>query len=126
MSDLVVTVPKNLWRMWIEEGDLPGQPATDEWAFYIGGGRPPITPGERVYVVAHGRLRGYSPLIRVAETERGWALVRANDAVAVTIPDPIQGFRGWRKVWWDRRVELPFPDWMTAGLPEQKQGGLRL
>jgi hypothetical protein len=122
----LVTVPQKLRAMWIEEGDLPGQPATDEWAFYIGGGRPPIQPRERVYVVAHGRLRGYAPLVRVAETERGWALVRANDAVAVTIATPIPGFRGWRKVWWPRAQEVPFPDWMTAGLPEKRQGELRL
>gem|GEM_PF-5129882 len=71
MSDVVVTVPKRLWEDWIEEGDLPGESwSGEEWHFYLSGAVPRIQPGERVYVVAYGRLRGYAPLVRF-EPARG-------------------------------------------------------
>ena len=120
MTDVVVTVPKDRWAEWIAEGDLPGE----EWGFgdagafgwydfYIGGPMPDIKPSERVYIVAHGRLRGYAPLVR----RTAHSLIRRGDAVAVTIPTPIQGFRGWRYRWWHRDEETPFPDWQTEGVP---------
>lgn len=122
MSDLVVTVPKTLWADWIDEGDAVGEPETgEEWGFFLGGPRPPITAGERLYVVAWGLLRGYAPVTRVERTDRGWAICRRAGAVAVTIEEPIPGFRGWQKVWWPREAERPFPDWMTAGLPERER-----
>jgi hypothetical protein len=115
MSDIVVTVPKTLWLDWIYEGDAVGEtPTGQEWGFFLGGPRPTIDPGERVYVVAHGRLRGYAPLTRVMRTDRGFALCREAGAVAVTIDEPIAGFRGWRKRWWDRASERPFPEWEFA------------
>lgn len=116
MTDVVVTVPKGRWEEWIAEGDLPGQPwgagdaGSDGWYdFYLGGPLPSIQPGERVYVVAHGRLRGYAPLVRVDRYEN--SLVRQGGAVAVTIDEPIRGFQGWRYRWWDRAAEHPFPEW---------------
>lgn len=112
MTDVVVTCPKHLWPLWIAEGDLPGEDATgDEYAFYLGGPVPKIELGERVYVVAHGKLRGYAPLIRVEPNYRGWSLIRADGAVACTIPEPVTGFRGFRYRWWQREDEMPFPDW---------------
>lgn len=109
--DVVVTVPKWFWLDWIDEGDAVGEPPTgEEWGFFMGGPPPRIEPGERVYVVAHGRLRGYAPLTRVARTERGFALCRQGGAVAVTIAEPIGGFRGWRERWWKREEEIPFPN----------------
>jgi len=111
--DVVVTVPKSFGlQAWIDEGDLPG----DEWCglnwhFYLGGAIPKIEPGERVYIVYNNRLRGYAPLVRVERTSRGCALVRHNDAVAITITEPIQGFRGFRYRWWNPSEEVPFPDW---------------
>lgn len=115
MSDLVVTVPKNLWAMWLEEGDLPGDPYSgDESTFYLGGGRPPIVAGERLYIVAHDRLRGYAPVVRVDATGRGYGIIREGGAVALTIAESIIGFRGFRKRWWDRAIEKPFHDWKTA------------
>lgn len=37
----VVTVPKDLWLPWLEEGDLPGEPwAGGYWSFYTGGAFP--------------------------------------------------------------------------------------
>lgn len=45
-----------------------------------------------------------------------FALVRRAGAVAVTIPEPITGFRGWRYRWWPREAEVPFPDWRTQGV----------
>ena len=112
MSDVVVTVPKRLWQDWIDEGDLPGDADTgDEYAFYLGGPKPVMVPGDRVYVVAHGKLRGYAPLTRIMSSPSGFALCREGNAVACTIPEPIIGFRGWRYVWWSRADETPFPDW---------------
>ena len=115
MTDVCVTVPKAKWIEWIEEGDLPGDEETgDEYAFYLGGLWPSIRPGERVYIVAHGKLRGYAPLTYIATAySRGFALVRGGGAVACTIDEPITGFRGWKYVWWDRVDEKPFPDWRS-------------
>lgn len=112
MSDVVVTVPKNRWADWIDEGDLPGQEwdGTYQYSFYVSSA-PSIDPGERVYIVAHGRLRGYAPLAHLDPAGSGYSLVRYGGAVAVTIPDPIGGFRGFRYRWWDRRDEVPFPNW---------------
>lgn len=123
MSDYVVTVPKHLWWDWIAEGDLPGDaPTGEDWAFYQGGSPPAeFTHGvhrdARLYVVAHGRLRGYAPITRVVLTERGFAFCRGGAAVACTIDERIVGFRGYRKRWWDRAIEQPFPSWQTAGVP---------
>jgi hypothetical protein len=115
VSDLVVTVPKPMWFDWLDEGDAAGEPATgEEWGFYLGGIRPAIEPGERLYVVAHGLLRGYAHVTRVSYTGNDWVICRGGDAVACTIAEPVQGFRGWRRAWWRREDELPFPDWRTA------------
>lgn len=110
--DVVVTVPKDLWEDWLDEGDLPGdQPTGEEWGFFTSGARPNIAPGDRVYIVAHGKLRGYAPLTRLEVEGRSLAFGREGGAVAVTIEEPIRGFRGWRYRWWDRQAERPFPDW---------------
>ncbi len=126
MSDLVVTVPKDIWADWIDEGDAVGEPdAGVEWSFLLGGGRPRIEPGERLYVVAWGMLRGYAPVTRVMQTERGWAICRRGGAVAVTIAEPVRGFRGWRERWWDRETETPFQDWQTAGLTPRERNWVK-
>lgn len=113
MSDVVVTVPKWFWPEWIVEGDAAGEPASGElWDFYMGGSAPRMKPGERVYIVAHNKLRGYAPLVRVERTgPYSFSLIRGGGAVAVTIDEPIRGFRGWRERWWDQAIERPFPDW---------------
>lgn len=116
MSDVVVTCPKWFWEEWIAEGDAAGDPPTgEEWDFHLGGRPPKISPGERVYIVCRGRLRGYAPLVRllVDQDGRGYSLIRAAGAVAVTIPQPIKGFRGFQYRWWDYAIEQPFPDWRT-------------
>jgi hypothetical protein len=118
MPDVVVTVPKAIWEDWIAEGDAAGDPESgEEWGFYTGGGTPRIEPGERVYVVAHGRLRGYAPLTRLARAGPRVVFCRKGGAVAVTIAPPIRGFQGWQYRWWDRKIEIPFPDWKTADVP---------
>lgn len=115
-ADVVVTVPKSFgWENWIEEGDPAGEPwSGEEWHFYLGGAKPIQTkPGARVYVVHNGQLRGYAPLVRIEDAGRGWAFVRRGGAVALTIPAPILGFRGWRYRWWSREAEVSFPEWRT-------------
>lgn len=114
MSDIVVTVPKDRWREWLSEGDLADEPyaGLEEYHFYVPTA-PAIDPGERVYVVAHGKLRGYAPLVRVDRTASGFGLVRHGGAVAVTLDQPVRGFQGWRYRWWDRTEERPFPDWRS-------------
>lgn len=143
MSDVVVTVPKDRWLDWIAEGETPDDPTVEcelcgrrltlaeyeahrigegidwegprpEWAFYLAS-LPNVRPGDRVYIVAHGRLRGYAPLVRVDTNGVGaaGALIRHGGAVAVTIAEPIRGFQGWRYRWWEYADEVPFPDWRT-------------
>ena len=120
MTDVVVTVPMRLWEEWIEEGDLPGDPPGDmESHFWLWGGRlPRMESGDRVYIVAHGKLRGFAPLVRIERrcelNPNAGCLVRNGDAEAVTIAEPIRGFQGWRYCWWDRADEVPFPGWRDA------------
>jgi hypothetical protein len=110
--DVVVTVPKGIWEDWIEEGDLPGDPPTgEEWGFFTSGGRPKIQPGDRVYIVAHGKLRGFAPLTRLEVDGNRLVFGREGGAEALTIDEPIVGFRGWRYRWWERKDEKPFPEW---------------
>ncbi len=116
MTDVVVTVPKSFGlERWIAEGDPAGAPwSGQEWHFYLGGPLPKIEPGERVYVVYNGKLRGFAPLVRIHRYPvpyRRFALVRRGGAEAVTIAEPIRGFRGFRYRWWEREQERPFPDW---------------
>lgn len=91
MSDLVVTVPLTFGLdRWIDEGDAAGEASSGElWDFGIGGGRPDIAPGERVYVVFNRKQRGYTPLIQL---DRGganyWYLVRGGSAIAVALDAP--------------------------------------
>jgi len=119
--DVVVTVPKTFGlARWIREGDAAGEPwSGQEWHFYLSGYPPTIEPGERVYIVYNGALRGYAPLVRIDllinGNQRYYGLVRHGDAQAVSIPLFIQGFRGFRYRWWDYSIEQPFPDWREPG-----------
>lgn len=112
-NDVVVTVPMAVWGAWLLEGDLPGEPWSGmESHFYLRGNPPQMHIGNRVYVVAHDKLRGYAPLVRVELYEhRRFALVRRGGAIATTIDESIRGFRGWRRRWWNYDLERPFPDW---------------
>jgi hypothetical protein len=121
VADVCVTVPMRLWEEWLDEGCLPGEPCTgDTFHFWLAGPLPDMQPGERVYIAAHGRLRGYAPVVAIERRCRlrpsVGCLMRRGDAVAVTIDRPIRGFRGWRYVDWDRSEEKPFPEWATAGV----------
>lgn len=129
MCDVVVTVPKNFTHpcapnkrglaAWIAEGDAAGDASTgQEWWFTTYGPIPTFALGDRCYIVCEGRLRGYAPLVDVRYDQDGFrngqapiAFIRKGGAVAVTINEPIQGFRGWRARWWDRKDEIPFPNW---------------
>ena len=111
MADLVATCPKDFWREWIAEGDAAGEPETgEEYGWFTEHSlRRSIKPGDRLYIVAHGKLRGYSIVTGIW----GGAIVRNGNAVACTIDEPIPGFRGLRLRWWDRGKERPFPEWKT-------------
>lgn len=121
MVDLVGTCPKTFWREWIAEGDAAGEPSSgEEWGWFT---RDPlaalIRPGDRFYVVAWGRLRGWAPVTRLhadGAPEHGWVICRRGNAVACTIDREIPGFRGLRRVSWDHSAERPFPEWQTAGV----------
>ena len=112
MSDLVVTVPLSFgWAHWIGEGDPAGESWSGQLWDFSTWPKPPIEPGERVYIVHAYKLRGYAPLVRVEQVGHRYALVRGGEAVAVTIDERITGFRGWRRRWWERDIERPFPEW---------------
>jgi len=118
MSDLVGTCPKDFWQEWIAEGDAAGLPESgEEWGWYTRDRLALTTrPGDRFYVVAHGLLRGWAPVVRVHDSGDSFIICRKGNAVACTIADPIPGFRGLRTRWWNRVDEQPFPDWQTAGV----------
>lgn len=111
--DVVVTVPKSFGLdEWITEGDPAGTEWSGQlWDFYCGGARPNIAVGERVYVVCFDKLRGYAPLIRLAWNGNRGSFIRGGGAVAVTLPEAVRGFQGWRYRWWEYSKEIPFPNW---------------
>lgn len=114
MSDLVGTCPKGFWEQWIAEGDAVGEPLSgEEWSWYTRHSlATTIRPGDRFYVVAHGKLRGWAPVTRLGNLgQEGWEICRRGGAVACTIPEAILGFRGLRVRWWEREHEIPFADW---------------
>jgi len=131
MADIVVTVPKSFrygdkvgLAAWIAEGCLPGEEDDDPeggYVFSTWGPRPDIRPGERVYVVCEGYVRGYAPLVELRAEGGRLHFVRGGGAVTVTPRGPdgnplkVVGFRGWRYTWWPREEEIPFPDWQTYG-----------
>jgi hypothetical protein len=121
MVDLVGTCPKNFWQKWIDEGDPAGsEESGEEWGWFTGHRLiAAIRPGDRFYIVAHGRLRGYAPVTRVdiqmGLGGRGGQIIREGGAVAVTILDAIAGFQGLRRRWWRRGAEIPFPLWRETG-----------
>lgn len=136
MTDLVGTCPKDFWLEWIAEGDAAGDLASGEeygwWTKHSFAAL--IRPGERFYVCAHGRLRGYALVERVIREGPSWVICRKGGAVACTIDAPIPGFRGLEKRWWSREQEIAFPDWKTEGIElkpakvvkPSKQGALDL
>ncbi|GCE15309.1 hypothetical protein [Tengunoibacter tsumagoiensis] len=114
MGDVVVTVPQSFGLdRWINEGDAAGAPwSGEEWHFYLYGATPKMRPGDRVYIVYNGALRGFAPLVRIDYFPGNrFGLVRHGDAHAVSIPNYMRGFRGWRYRWWDRKEEQAFPNW---------------
>ena len=113
MPDLVGTCPKDFWEEWIAEGDAAGAPETgEEWGWYTGDRKAAsMQPADRFYVVAHGKLRGWAPVVRIQRPESGFIICRRGGAVACTITQPIPGFRGLRFRWWKREDEQLFENW---------------
>src|SRR6267142_3794564 len=141
MSDLLGTCPKDFWEQWIAEGDAAGTspcntcwgegsvgqadegtlaacPDCEEWSWYTKHSlAASIRPGDRFYVVAHGKLRGWAPVTRVGLVPvagAGWEICRRGRATACTIPETIPGFRGLRVRWWKREQEIAFENWRDA------------
>lgn len=107
--DIVVTVPAKEWEEWIAEGDCAGdEPTGSEYEFSVPQFPKRLEIGERCYVVAGGKLRGFAP---VTGLYGRCYILRGANAVAVTIEEPIPGFRGFRYRWWERESEVPFLDW---------------
>ena len=128
--DLVGTCPKTFWREWLEEGDCAGDtPSADPdsfgwWTRHRLAGH--IRIGDRFYVVAHGRCRGYATVSQIDSVVAFESVcIYRVDPVAVTIPEAIAGFRGLRKRWWKREDEIPFPNWRTEGVPRSGSRVLR-
>src|ERR1700733_9887576 len=113
MADLVGTCPKGFWEEWIAEGDAASDNGVIvpwsgmDWSWCTRDHKAnSINYRERFYVVAHGKLRGWAPVIRVDLTgDDGFEIIRRDGAVACTIPEMIPGFRGLRVRWWDRAIE---------------------
>lgn len=135
MIDFVVTVPIDFryddepglrgLDAWVSEGDAPGTEwSGTDWVFNVRGRVPEFEPGARLYVVCEDRLRGYSPIVRVDYGMGEVEFIRRGGAVAVTIPERITGFRGWRERWWHREDEVPFPDWLTVDRRHEPPGRL--
>ena len=117
MTDFVGTCPKDFWMEWLREGDVAGTEESGQEYYWRT--RHPLAeqvhPGDRLYIVANGKLRGYAPIVSVQfdPQKRTWWLVRKGGAVACTVDEYIRGFQGLRKRWWLRSREKPFENWMT-------------
>jgi hypothetical protein len=117
--DLVGTCPKGFWERWIDEGDCAGTEESGmEWAWWTRSlaAVKSLKIGDRFYVVANGKLRGWAPVTRIIQQEDGqgrplFGVCRKGGAVACTIAEEISGFRGLRKRWWERSIETEFPEW---------------
>ncbi len=120
MTDLVGTCPKDFWLEWIAEGDAAGAPSSgEEWGWYTHHGLArEIRPGERFYVVAHGRLRGWAAVTRVKYSTDGRpvCICRQGGAVAITIDEPVTGISRAAPALVAARHRAPVPDWKTAGI----------
>lgn len=135
MMDFVVTVPINFQYddapglkgldAWVAEGDAPGTEwSGTRWIFNTWGREPILVPGARLYIVCEDRLRGYSPIVDIDFWQGEVEFMRHGGAVAVTIPERITGFRGWRERWWRREDEVPFLDWLTTDRRHEPPGRL--
>ena len=111
---------------------MPGDDSDKFFGFSTSWPRPKIDPGDRVYILCEGFIRGYAPLVemRTSSHRGGWCkieFIRAGGAVAVTIrgpdglPLPVVGFRGWRYRFWELENEMPFPGWQTYGTKSWKR-----
>ena len=116
--DLVATCPKGFWKEWMAEGDCAGDTSTQDTAYAWQTRHrlaEKIREGDRFYVVAHGKLRGYAVVCEVVSphSDELIYIYRDGGAVAVTLPITIKGFQGLRRRWWSRSIEQPFPGWRT-------------
>lgn len=118
--DLVGTCPRRFWTTWLDEGSCAGDADSGvEYAWWTKSKAVlKLQRGDRLYVVAAGKLRGWAPVVRIIQQEDSqgrpiFGVCRKGGAVACTIEQDIPGFRGLRKRFWERSQEIPFPDWKT-------------
>lgn len=132
MVDLVGTVALDDWEAWLAEGDCSGDaPTGEEWGWYTKHGDARlIRPGERFYVVSHGRVRGYALVTAVLRRPDTFVICRRAASMACTIvnvagdvetPVEVQGFRGVVKRWWALGMERPYPDWKTDNVKSAEE-----
>lgn len=112
MTDIVVTVPRAGWPRFLEEPCTAFAQRT--WLFYPD--RPPLNPGDWLHVVSHGRLRCAIVIDRALMPQRGGFLACGLFRPAITIGETIDGFRGWKRVWWSPRELEEFPEWRTKSV----------
>lgn len=108
MADVVVSCPKAAWQTWSE------QAASGLVVFDLGYRLPgKWNPGDRVYVVAHGRVRCWMELGKVGHDPitGQLQLVLIGQPLPVTTSEEIRGFQGARMRWWPRDQERDFPGW---------------
>lgn len=135
MNDVVARVSRANWPAWLAEGDLAGAPWSGREHALVVAGWPSIDPGERVYVVVRGLVRGWAPLIRaermLVQDVRRTALIRGGGACASTpmclFPDTcicpvawngphplhVRARRSFMYRHWRRIDEWLFPSWAT-------------
>lgn len=134
LMDILINIPPHRWADWLAEGDLAGAVWSGREHMLEILMQPTIEPGERVYIMQGGIVRGWAPLLRMERTYSmgRWMtqIIRGGGAQAVTAmclwpdlclcpilwrgPHPkiltvrVMAYRSW-----DRIDEWRFPDWQT-------------
>ena len=127
--DLVGTCPMRRWRKWLAYGGFTPE-SGKAYVWYTRSSLvTQMSPGDRFYVVAFGRLRGYAPVVKVLTLNGGWFGVmwmrNPGNAVACTIDRSCIGFQGLARRWWPREDEKPFPEWRSLGCDADGHGRAR-
>ena len=112
MTDIVVTVSRRHWQSWLQGGCEPGRLRS----FHVFGDKPPCCFGDRLYVLAHNRIRCRLIVDDVQPLRGGWMMFARFEQGMTVRGATIRGFKGWQRRWWRDADEIDFPEWRTAGL----------